>query len=252
MSNQTKPQIVLVPGAAHGPECMVPLMTKLHALGYTTHCEKMASVGNPNPPADLSEDIAILRREVEDAIAEGNDVVVIPHSWGGIVASNALRSLSKTEREAQGQKGGVIRIGYIASFLLPEGASPLTGVKREENQPRLFAPQGNQLHAVMPELLYNDLPEDEQKKWIATLQTQALSSFITPATYAAWMHIPSSYLLCEEDRAIAPAVQEAMVKAAKEAGADMKVTRIKSGHSPFLSRTEETAEWIRGVAGEKV
>jgi hypothetical protein len=33
-------------------------------------------------------------------------------------------------------------------------------------------------------------------------------------------------------------------------GADVQVTKIRAGHSPFLSKVEETAEWIREVAGE--
>ena len=52
-------------------------MTKLHGLEamYATHCQQMASAGNPNPPVDLSEDTTVLRRQVEAAIGPGNDVV---------------------------------------------------------------------------------------------------------------------------------------------------------------------------------
>lgn len=115
----TKPHIVLVPGSVHTPACMVPLMEKLHALGYTMHCQQMASVGNPSPPSDLSEDIRVLRRTVEEAIGQGNDVIVAPHSWGGVVTGTGLKDLSKGEREAQGLKGGVIRIAFMTSFVLP-------------------------------------------------------------------------------------------------------------------------------------
>ena len=43
-----------------------------------------------------------------------------------------------------------------------------------------------------------------------------------------------------------------MSGAAKAAGAEVEVTRMNSGHSPFLSKPEETVEWIRKVAGEKL
>jgi hypothetical protein len=42
-----------------------------------------------------------------------------------------------------------------------------------------------------------------------------------------------------------------MVKGVEDMGGKIEVTRIKSGHSPFLSKLEETVEWIRRVAGEK-
>ncbi|KAH7327184.1 hypothetical protein BKA65DRAFT_405971, partial [Rhexocercosporidium sp. MPI-PUGE-AT-0058] len=64
--------------------------------------------------------------------------------------------------------------------------------------------------------------------------------------------IPSSYLVCEDDRAIPPAVQEAMTEACKKEGARMKVSRVMSGYSPFLSRVEETVTWLRDAAGEEV
>ena len=43
-----------------------------------------------------------------------------------------------------------------------------------------------------------------------------------------------------------------MIKGVQEAGADIEVQRMKASHSPFLSQPDETVEWIRRVAGEKV
>jgi hypothetical protein len=41
-----------------------------------------------------------------------------------------------------------------------------------------------------------------------------------------------------------------MCDAVKEAGGDIEVTRIQAGHSPFLSKIDETVEWIEGVANK--
>lgn len=65
----------------------------------------------------------------------------------------------------------------------------------------------------------------------------------------AYKYIPSTYLICEEDKAVAPQYQEMFAKAA---GA--KVVRCNAGHSPMLSQPEmlvdkiETA--IKGALGE--
>jgi pimeloyl-ACP methyl ester carboxylesterase len=118
-----KPQIVLVPGAWHTIAYFSTLIAKLQELGYTVHARQLASVGNPNPPKDLSQDVAIVNGTVEEAIGDGNDVVVICHSWGGLITGCSLAGLSKKEREAAGKKGGVVRAGYIAAFIAPEGVS---------------------------------------------------------------------------------------------------------------------------------
>jgi hypothetical protein len=127
----TKPELVILPGAWHTPSWMSALISKLQSLGYTTHTTQLPSVGNPNPPQDLSEDIAVVRSLVERVIGLGNDVVVFPHSWAGIVASSALVGLGKKEREAEGLKGGVVRTAYMASFILPQGVSLVDAIGGE-------------------------------------------------------------------------------------------------------------------------
>jgi hypothetical protein len=66
---------------------------------------------------------------------------------------------------------------------------------------------------------------------------------------AAWRTIPSSYLICEDDRAILVFVQEAMVKACQDGGAQMQVERIFCSHSPFLSQPDTTVEVLGRAAG---
>lgn len=42
--------------------------------------------------------------------------------------------------------------------------------------------------------------------------------------------------------------QEAMVKAAKDAGAEFTTERLDCGHSPFLVKPRETAEFLMRAA----
>lgn len=83
----------------------------------------MPAVGNPDPDSltDASQDIAAVNALVTDAIADGNDVLVIPHSWGGYVVGSALQGLSKAERAQEGKRGGVVRCAYMAAYMLDEG-----------------------------------------------------------------------------------------------------------------------------------
>jgi hypothetical protein len=106
--------------------------------------------------------------------------------------------------------------------------------------------------ATSPEVFYNDLPESEQLAWHAKLQSHSFYSLQAKATAASWKIIPTNYLLCEDDLAIPSVLQEMMINGAVEKGVKINVQRIKAGHSPFLSKIDETAKWIRGVAGEVV
>lgn len=56
--------------------------------------------------------------------------------------------------------------------------------------------------------------------------------------------------MCEDDLAIPLVGQKAMVKAARDAGGTVDVTRIRAGHSPFLSKPNAIVEWIRGGVGK--
>ena len=127
----TKPQIVLTAGAWHTPASFTTLISKLEDAGYTVHTEKLPSVGNSTPPQDLSEDIAALQGLVTKAIGDGNDVVVVPHSWSGIVASSGLVGYGKKQREEAGKKGGVVKGAYMCAFLVPEGVSLMDAIQHQ-------------------------------------------------------------------------------------------------------------------------
>lgn len=247
----TKPAIVFVPGAWHDTACMATITASLQSSGYKVHARQMPAVGNSNHPKDLSEDIAAVRSLVEEAIGnEGNDVIVSPHSWGGVVVSSALEGYSKKEREEQGKKGGVIRTAYIASFILPQGISLMDAIGGH------YAPwmdvQDPYIRATDPNIFYNDLPIAEQQLWASQLKTQAIATMWAKTTAASWRTIPTSYLLCEDDLAITAAMQTAMCKGVEDAGGEIDVTRLNCGHSPFLSRPDETVRWLKTVAGEKM
>jgi pimeloyl-ACP methyl ester carboxylesterase len=122
-----KPHVVLIHGAWHSPPYFAKVTALLQDHLYVVHSQQLPSVGTPpswTPPTDLTQDVSAARALFDAAIgANGNDVVVICHSWGGIVTGSALVGYTKKEREEKGLKGGVIKCGYMCAFMLDEGAS---------------------------------------------------------------------------------------------------------------------------------
>jgi pimeloyl-ACP methyl ester carboxylesterase len=120
----SKPTIVFVPGAWHTPSCFELVATRLKAAGYGYIGVSTPSVRKEPPfPKDGGEDTEAVRAALNTAIGDGNDVLVVMHSYGGFPGSAACKGMSKEDRAKEGKKGGVVRLVYIASFAVPEGTN---------------------------------------------------------------------------------------------------------------------------------
>lgn len=97
--------------------------------------------------------------------------------------------------------------------------------------------------------LHNDTSEDVATYWSSYTTHSDLNAFATPLKYAAWRHIPTTYLVCELDQCLLPHVQRGMVESAKDA---VKTVQLPSGHMPMLSMPEKFADVLEGEAGEDV
>ena len=79
-------------------------------------------------------DAAFIAQEIEKLADEGKDVILIGHSSGGVPLSESTKGLGKEEREKEGKKGGVVRLGYLTALVPPVGTSAagvLAGVPEE-------------------------------------------------------------------------------------------------------------------------
>ncbi|KAJ5282005.1 hypothetical protein N7478_007377 [Penicillium angulare] len=88
-------------------------------------CPAHPSTGAEPPSKELPDDVASLRDVLVKLADEGRDLVVVAHSYGGVVASCAVDGLSKQAREKDGKSGGVIKVIYLAAFALDKGQSLL-------------------------------------------------------------------------------------------------------------------------------
>ena len=97
---------------------------------------------------------------------------------------------------------------------------------------------------------FHDLPVSEGEYWYERFQTQSIGALWSPVQYAAWMHVPSTYVLSERDRVIPPDVQEKIIANAKEVTktAFDCVERIDSGHEPIFSHVDDLVRVVRKAA----
>ncbi|KAH8811361.1 Alpha/beta hydrolase fold-1 [Xylogone sp. PMI_703] len=245
---ETKPTIILVPGAWHTPNGYDPILPFLHASGFKSTSVHLPSIGvSPGLPNFLG-DVEAIRKVALGLIELGKEVVIVSHSYGGVPTSEAVRGLGKKDRQAQGLPGGVILLIYIAAIVPEVGSNALEALKDEIKpipQERIDNGDGT-ISMVNPiECFYNDLDKEEAKFWSSLLRTQSSGVFTSPLTYDGYRHIASMYIFTTRDQALSIQTQRQMA-----ANAGITLTEdIDTGHSPFLSRPRETAEIIQRVIG---
>jgi hypothetical protein len=122
----------MVQGSFQTPLVYSNLLHLLNQAGYPTIHPTLPSctdVEHPDfPKRTLIDDALAVRMEVTRLVEyEGKKVVVLMHSYGGLVGSEAIpEELSYAYRHKKdGLSGGVIHLFYITAFILSEGQSVL-------------------------------------------------------------------------------------------------------------------------------
>lgn len=254
-----KPTILFVPGAWHYPAGFDTIRAALEKLSYPTAAVALPSIGHSTPSSvTILDDSTVIRAAVEELVDAGKQIVLVVHSYGGVCGGNAVEDLGYAERRRVGKEGGIINFVYMCAFALPMGVSlldalggvPLPWMDFQVccNPLSFSIPglsntrQGDVCHAKTPEeIFYNDMSAEEQAKWAAQLSHTSAAVFSGKSTYEPAKHMPCTYILCEEDKAIPFQLQQGI---AASLGSDATTFTIEASHSPFLSTPDKLAEGI--------
>ena len=117
-----KPSLLFVPGAWHDLSCFMPTTSILEKEGYTCDLIALPSIGSERrgdqPPQDWNADVEEIRQRVMKHLDNGTDVVLVLHSYGGTVGSEAMKGLGRKDRESAGMKTAVLRMVYLSALVL--------------------------------------------------------------------------------------------------------------------------------------
>lgn len=119
--SQSKPSIVLIPGAWHTPAHYEELIALLENAGYPVKSMQLPSAGSTDPEShSVATDAEAIRQKLLYPLLEeeGKDVVVLMHSYGGCPGAAAVKGVDKTKIN-----GKIIGIVFLAAFLAREGDS---------------------------------------------------------------------------------------------------------------------------------
>jgi len=173
---------------------------------------------------------------VVDALADADDVVLVGHSLGGITIPVVAA------------RRPVRRMVFLCA-LLPKPRQSMDEVLAG-GEPVLspeFNPFAQVVHedssvswepAAAVDTFFHDCSPDVAEWAASKLRRQTWATTQETSPLAEWPDVPSTYIICTEDRAVWP---EWSRRAAKEwIGAD--VIELPGGHSPFLARPAELAD----------
>ncbi len=180
---------------------------------------------------DMYADVAA----VSAAVAAADEPIILcGHSYGGAVITEAWTDEPKVQH-----------LIYITS-VLPElgqshadavGAGPAPWVQPQPNGTVVL--RSDRLR----ELFFADCDDATFTEALTRATPQSQSAFGQPVRRVAWREVPSTYVVCTEDRAIPAAGQRA------HAAKATRIVELACGHHPFLSQPEALAQIIADSAG---
>jgi len=193
-------------------------------------CGETGSIPGPDGPglgANVDAVGAVLRSSDEPT-------VVVAHSYGGIVTAEAAAGVD------------AVRHLLLVSSYLPEPGESLSTFGGPEPAPFLDVDTAGGTFGVRAELLTDTFLQDCPEVAADAgdrLARQSLTVLGQPVAAAAWQQVPTTYLVCADDRGTPAAAQREF---ARRAGS---VVELAAGHHPFLSRPQEMADLLLGLPG---
>ncbi|OKJ10017.1 hydrolase [Streptomyces sp. TSRI0261] len=172
----------------------------------------------------LSADTAAVQAAV-DSLAE--PPLVLGHSYGGSVITGVR---------------GAGQLVYLAAFVPDTGESAATLGGASPRLQEAIDPEPDGSTTLRPEaaaeVLYNDCSASLAAWAVDLLRPQAPGCGRGVPLHHSWKDTPSTYVVCDQDRVIDPALQRRMASRCTE------VREWRTGHSPFVGRPGLLAELL--------
>ncbi|GAP93052.1 putative pyrethroid hydrolase [Rosellinia necatrix] len=252
MSPTDLPTILLVPGAFGKPEAFDPILPYLEKAGFVTRAGPYPSFNPADPYATTYENDTIFLHDnvLLPLLEQRKDVIVLAHSYGGVVAAGAVKDLDKQARRAEGHVTGVIGLIYIAGNIMLKDESLLGASGGHPPFIKTDKPSKG-LAVIEPamEILYNDCDPALESEFAKHTYPHSLLAFATPATAPGWADKAfdgrRAYVRTLKDNCNPSWVQDAWLEKSK---VQWDVIDFDTGHMPFISQPEALAATIVKVS----
>lgn len=235
--------VLLVHGAWHGAWSWAGVQTELDARGVPSYALDLPGHGASSQPfTDLHGDARHVTATIDHlADRTGQDIVLVGHSYGGAVISQAAAWTSR-----------ISSLVYVAAFVLHDGDSMrrlaslvdvpeeppslLGAARRRDGEVLLLDPD-----AAIP-ALYGASPVAVQQAAVARLEPQPVASFVQAVAGDGASRFTSAYVRCTRDMCVPLSHQDAM------AASCTTVHTLDADHCPMLSAPSALADVLAELA----
>lgn len=212
--------ILFVHGSFFSGWTWVPVIERISRHGVDCHAIEL-------PFTSLADDVAAVRQKVDELSDCG--VTVVSHSYTGITVSAAAH-------KAQ-------HLVYIAARM------PALGESQTELSPKWGNPDFRSCLNIASdgelsltdgasEFLFHRSPESLARLAMQYRRPMRSEIPVEPMENPAWLAVPSSYVVCTDDRAVQLEQQRLRASWAKHS------VEIDTDHSPFFSAPDDTASFL--------
>ncbi|HEY8897410.1 MAG TPA: alpha/beta hydrolase [Niastella sp.] len=228
-SGKLKPSIVFVHGLWADGSSWSKVIPPLIEKGYNV-------ISVQNPTTSIEDDVAATQRAIEIA---GGDVILVAHSWGGFVISEA------------GNHPKVKALVYIAAYMPEKGETvpTLSEKAAATNLKSYLQPVAGYITLTkegIQKAFANDLSSKDQELLYSIQQPAFPKVFEAVGTNTAWKQKPSWYIVAAGDNTIHPELEKLM---AKRGGS--KTTILQSSHVAMLSKPKQVLDVILEAAAQE-
>lgn len=213
--------VLFVHGSFFNGWCWMPVIERLDARGIDCHTVEL-------PFTSLADDVNALRTAVGDLSQRGG-VTVVCHSYTGITVSMAAH--------------GAQHLVFTAARM------PALGESQTELNPKWGCPEFRSclqtdgegtlsLTDNAEQFLFHRSPASLARLAMSNRRSMRSEIPAEPLDNPAWTSVPSSYIVCTDDRAVQLDQQRLRASWAKHS------IEVDCDHSPFFSAPGTTADFI--------
>jgi hypothetical protein len=224
------PLVILVHGAFHGPWCWDLVVAGLAKVGIDTETPEL-------PLVTLGGDVEVVQTSVRRAKGAGRTVLLVGHSYAGIVISAAGHFAD--------------HLVYVAAVVPDAGDSlgaiaPLASTA-DMAECMVFSDDGSQvtLNEHASPVFYDHCTAEQAANAMSRLRPQGVGTMSESIAEPAWQSVGASYVLSRFDRVVNVSYQESSGERLNSS------VSLDADHSSFYSATDalvaRLAELVRSI-----
>lgn len=229
---------VLVHGAWHGGWCWKDVAEGLQKLGHDVRAPTLTGLSERAKELSASVNLSTHIADVVAAAGEASRLVLVGHSYGGLVISGAVPALS----------GRIEHLVYLDAFLPEPGQTGFDLMKKEYGQRwRERAKGGPGVPPMLSAKAMGVLDEKQAKAVDAKLTPHPLATFEEKVQFdvTEWKGLRKHYIRAAKYSGFGPT-------AARAKTLGLSVSEIDCGHDVMLAAPNELVNSLRDIAAQAV